>query len=209
MGVAVIRERTWSHGKASRKPNGSSSSISWKSRTSDMAISNIDGLSLAMLGLIGVSIQVLSETSPAPLALSYEEIPLYSPEDAWRLAHAPESRMVDATTCERIEGVFRVDRQGRRQVVAGAKSALFRKANQRIPFMRTEARDDGVYVARFTAKANEVIVARAYIVDPRSRRRIYGEPIELECRAGDVLVSDLMPVTEQSGRHEERQEVVP
>gem|GEM_PF-2433268 len=101
--------------------------------------------------------------------------------------------MIDATTCERVEGVFRTDATGQKQVVAGGRSALFRKDRPGTPFMRVEAREDGVYVARFPARPNEVIEARAFVVDPRTRRFIYGDPVHSVCREPKVQVGELTP----------------
>lgn len=167
-----------------------------------MASNSTDRVVLALFGMLGSNAMALAEPPPAPSPSVEEEVPLYSAEDAWRLAHAPESRMVDATTCERVEGVWRMDAQGNRQVVANSQVALFRKQNRRQPFMRVETRSDGVFVARFPAQPNEVIYAKTYRLDPQTKRYVYslGPPLETVCRAGKVSTGELEQVPdEQSG----------
>jgi len=173
-----------------------------------MAISSrTDFVAWVLPGLLG-SAAVLAETPLAPSGMAGEHAPLYSPQDAWQLAHAPQSWMVDETTCERVEGAYHVAPDGSRQVLAGQHGALFREGSRR-PFMRVVTREDGVYVARFAAQPNEVIVARAYFVDPRTKRYAYGAPTESVCRAGEVSVSELVPVSEEASNDEEQQATVP
>ncbi|MBO9718254.1 MAG: hypothetical protein J7507_16000, partial [Pseudoxanthomonas sp.] len=92
----------------------------------------------------------------------------------------------DSRLLERV----RKPKQGQRQVVRGGRSALFRKDNPRAPFMRVETREDGVFVARFPATPGEVIVGRVYSVDPRTRRFVYGAPMETTCRQDSVSVGE-------------------
>lgn len=139
------------------------------------------------------------ERSPAPAAFEAayeaEDVPLYTPEDAWRLAHAPESHMIDATTCERVEGAFLPDASGQRLIVSGGHTALFREGRRGTPFLRVRTRQDGVYVARFPARPGERIEARGYILEPRTRRFIYGEPTYAVCRPSRVEVGEVVPAT--------------
>ena len=121
------------------------------------------------------------------------EVPLFSKEEALKLVSEPISRMVDETTCERIEATGYADRL----MEAGTKSALFRMNKPSAPFMRVATREDGVFVARFPAYPNEVIVARSYIVDRRSGRYAYGQPLEATCVSGKVEVGDVLPVKEE------------
>lgn len=134
---------------------------------------------------------MLLALSPA-LAVG-QSVPLFTQEEARQLRYQPMSRMVDESNCERISAIWRADGAG---PAVGAQSALFRKDEPRKPFLRVKTREDGVYVAVFPAKPNEVIVGRAYIVDPRTRKFIYGEPKESVCVAGHAVVGELKPVGE-------------
>ena len=127
----------------------------------------------------------------SPLLAAGQSVPRFTDEEVRGLRRQPMSRMVDETTCERISAIWRADGKG---PAVGAQSALFRKDDPHKPFMRVETREDGVYVATFPAKQNEVIIGRAYIVDPRTKKIIYGKPLESICVAGRAVVGDLMPV---------------
>ena len=137
-----------------------------------------------------IAVLVLAIASPA--MARDESVPLYSPEEALQLAAKPAAYMVDDTTCERVEG-----QKGLNGGVAGAgaTAALFRLDKPNKPFMRMRTRDDGVYVARFSANPNEVILSRAYTVDPRTKRFVYGEPTVAVCVAGKAEVGDLVPAS--------------
>ena len=71
-----------------------------------------------------------------------------------------------------------------------------RKRSQRTPFMRIETRSNGVFVAWFPARRNEVIYARFYDIDSRTKRYVYGESSESICRRGSTSVGDLELVQE-------------
>lgn len=112
------------------------------------------------------------------------------------------SRMVDDVTCERIEGTAYQDKH----LVAGAHGALFRANSRREPFMRTVTRKDGVYVAQFQARPGEVIYSRAYILDSRTGKEIYGDETRSVCLPGNVSVGDVSPVTGDEAVQEKEDE---
>ena len=128
----------------------------------------------------------------------------YSPEEAWELAHRPVARMVDETTCERIEGSYRLGRPASdRAVLAGSHMALFRRGAIK-PFMYVQTRHDGVYVARFPAKPMEVIDGRSMEVDEENKRIYYGHRTwRTVCQAGNVEIGDPAQV-EMSQSNESR-----
>lgn len=119
-----------------------------------------------------------------------EMVPLYPPEQAVQLARSPIAYMVDSTTCERVEGHRLADGS---LAGEGRKGALFRQGKPGQPFMLVTTRIDGVYVARFPANPGEVILSRAYIIDPRTQRVIYGRPTKAKCVAGKAEVGALVP----------------
>lgn len=125
-------------------------------------------------------------------AQEVDVVPFYAQEQALKLSYEPVAYMVDDATCERVEGQRMADG---RLVGEGATSALFRKDKPRVPFLRVRTRADGVYVARFSANPNEVILSRAYTVDPRTKRFVYGEPTVAVCVAGKAEVGDLVPAS--------------
>ena len=127
-------------------------------------------------------------------SVSAEEVPLFSPEEAWQLAHEPRSRMIDEVTCERFEGVYLRSNDGPRKVIAGSVSALFRSRHRGSPFLRVRTREDGVHVTRFPATTNEVITSRSYRFDERTKRHVYGRPFDSVCQAGEVNVGGLTPI---------------
>lgn len=129
-------------------------------------------------------------------SVSAEEVPLFSPEEAWQLAHEPRSRMIDDVTCERMEGVYLKSNEGPRKVVAGSVSALFRSRDHGTPFLRVRTREDGVHVTRFPATTNEVITSRSYRFDERTKRHVYGRPFDSVCQAGEVKVGGPTPIQE-------------
>ena len=127
----------------------------------------------------------------APAALATDSsVPLYSPREALRLARKPVSRMVDDVTCERIAGMSYQDKH----LVANAHAALFRADDRREPFLRVVTREDGVYVARFPARPGEVIYGRAYILDPKTGKEIYGDETRAVCQPGSVSIGTLSPI---------------
>lgn len=130
-------------------------------------------------------------------SVSAEEVPLFSPEEAWQLAHEPQSRMIDDVTCERISGVYFPDSEEPRKVLAGWPIGLFRSRRLGTPFLRVRTREDGVYVVRFPARPNEVITGRSYRLDPRTKRFVHGEPYDSVCLSGDVKVGELSPISEE------------
>lgn len=130
-------------------------------------------------------------------SISAEEVPLFSPEEAWRLAHEPRSRMIDAVTCERIEGVYLRSTEGPRKVIADSVSALFRSRYRGMPFLRVRTREDGVHVVRFPATPNEIITLRSYRFDERTKRHVYGRPFDSVCQAEEVKVGGPKPIQER------------
>ena len=123
----------------------------------------VRSICLALLSLM--AFPVLAQKAPPPL---------YSPEEAWELARRLVARMVDETTCERIEGSYRLGRPASdKAVLAGSQMALFRRGAKK-PLMYVQTRQDGVYVARFPAKPMEVIDGRSMEVDEENKRIYYG-----------------------------------
>lgn len=139
---------------------------------------------------------VAAPLPPVIDSVSSEEVPLFSPEEAWQLAHEPRSRMIDDVTCERISGVYYPDSEEPRKVLAGWPIGLFRSRRLGTPFLRVRTREDGVYVVRFPARPNEVITGRSYRLDPRTKRFVHGEPYDSVCLAGDVKVGEISPISE-------------
>lgn len=128
----------------------------------------------------------------APFALAEEQVvPLYPPEEALQLSEHPRAYMVDDTTCEWVQGQRLADG---RLAGEGRDAALFRQGQLGRPMLRAKTRADGVHVSRFPAHPGEVILARAYIVDPRTRRYVYGEITEAICIPGKANVGAPEPV---------------
>ena len=143
--------------------------------------------------LILLCAALLLWVASSPVIASDDAVSLYPKEQALRLATQPVAYMVDEMTCERVEGHRLVDGT---LAGAGARSALYRLDDRQKPFMRVRTREDGVYVARFPAEPNEVTLSRAYVVDPRTRQFVYGEPTAAQCIAVKARVGDLMPMEE-------------
>ena len=122
-----------------------------------------------------------------------DAVPIYTEEQALKLSYEPVAYMVDDATCERVEGQRKA---GGRLVGEGATSALFRNDKSGRPFLRVKTRADGVYVARFAASPGEVILSRAYIVDPRTKRFVYGKPTTAACVSSKAEIGVLMPVND-------------
>ena len=147
---------------------------------------------------IGMSApSVMSAPLPPVIdSIQAEEVPLFSPEEAWQLAHEPRSRMIDDTTCERVEGVYLQGSEGSRTVVADSVSALFRSRHRGTPFLRVRTRKDGVLVVQFPATPNEIITSRSYRFDERTKRHVYGRPFDSVCQASEVKVGGPTPIQE-------------
>lgn len=114
-----------------------------------------------------------------------QPVPFYPEEEAYRLARAPRVQMLDEETCEWIQGQRLAD-----GTLAGPqrKAALFRGGESQEPFLRVRTREDGVHVSRFPARVGEVIVARTYVIDPRTRRYVYGKPTTRTCALREAEV---------------------
>ena len=137
----------------------------------------------------------------ASFALAEEQtVPLYPPKEALQLSEEPRAYMVDDTTCEWVQGQRLADGS---LAGEGRDAALFRQGELSRPFLRVKTRADGVHISRFPARPGELISARAYIIDPSTRRYIYGDVTEAACTAGEAKVGDLMPI-EMSLDFEER-----
>ena len=161
---------------------------------------------------LGVCVLLLaSSAGGAAAALAMDSpVPLYSQEDALRLAVDPVSHMVDEATCELIAGVRYRDEDGLWRPAPDHYSALFRQGNSREPFIRIKTREDGVYVVRFPASQGEVIHGRAYVIDPETGREHYGKGKKVACvSAGKVEVGDLLKVADSEDRAQATQDGQP
>ncbi len=128
----------------------------------------------------------------ASFAFAEEQaVPLYPPKEALKLSEEPRAYMVDETTCEWVQGQRLADGS---LAGEGHDAALFRHGQLNRPFLKAKTRADGVHVSRFLARAGEVILARAYIVDPRTKRYVYGDVTQAACVAGKAMVGDPRPV---------------
>jgi len=158
-------------------------------------------IALSVVGsiLVGGYAESVHSAPPPPVmdSISTDEVPPFSPGEAWQLAHEPLSRMIDDVTCERIEGTYLVGSEASPAVISGSTSALFRADRKGTPFLRVRTREDGVYVVRFPARPNEVITSRSYRLDPYTKRFVYGEPSELICLAGEVRVGEPSSIPEE------------
>ena len=124
----------------------------------------------------------------ASFALAEDQaVPLYPPKEALQLSEEPRAYMVDDATCEWVQGQKLADGG---LAGEGRKAALFRYGQLNRPFLRAETRADGVHVSRFPARAGEVIFARAYIIDPSTRRYVYGDVTQATCLAGKAMVGN-------------------
>ena len=161
---------------------------SWRD-TTQLFSSKQGGFGVVSLLLIAVGV-----VAPAALATD-SSVALYSPREALRLARKPVSRMVDDVTCERIEGTTYQNKHP----VAGAHGALFRANRRGVSFMRVVTREDGVYVAHFPAKPGEIIYSRAYMLDSRTGKEIYGDETKSACLPGNISVGEPSPVMDAVG----------
>lgn len=128
----------------------------------------------------------------ASLALAEEQsVPFYPPEEAMDLSYRPRAYMVDETTCEWVQGQRLADGS---LAGGGRKAALFRRDRLGRPFLKTETRADGVHVSRFHAYPGEVIIGRAYLIDPHTRRFVYGDVVEAACMAVRAKVGVPTPI---------------
>jgi hypothetical protein len=123
-----------------------------------------------------------------PALAGESPVPLFSPTEVAALGGA-STRMVGDSTCEMVSPVTR----GKGHVVAGAHVALYR-AGKRKPFMHAVTREDGVYVALFPAKPNEVVYVRAFREDPRTGRVILGSAARSVCVPATVSVGEARSV---------------
>ena len=152
-------------------------------------ITHIGGRS-SLRGAFALGVFLLPALASAPEG---DAVAMYTPDQAMRHSYNPIAYMVDETTCERVEG----QRMGEGRLEGeGGRSALFRHGQRTRPFMRVTTRADSVYVARFQAQPGEVIYSRAYRVDPRSGRFIYGPPTTAICVEGKAEVGALTPIEE-------------
>jgi len=121
----------------------------------------------------------------APVLADEAPVLLLSPQEVAALGGA-SARMINDSTCEVVSPVT----YGKGQVVAGANVALYR-AGKRKPFMDAVTRDDGVYVARFSAKPNEIVYGRAYRVEPRTGAVSFGNAARMVCAPTRVSVGEV------------------
>jgi len=127
----------------------------------------------------------------SPVLADEPPVPLLSPEEVAALGGA-SARMIDDSTCEVVSPVT----YGKGQVVAGADVALYR-AGKRKPFMHAITREDGIYVARFAAKPNEVVYGRAYRVEPRTGTVSFGNATRMVCALATVSVGKVKSVSQE------------
>jgi len=129
-------------------------------------------------------------------AREYPLVALFSAREAVQLAREPQSRMLDETTCERIEGVMWSRGNDRSMLRPGGIVLLYR-AGRRTPFMEVASREDGVFVARFPAKPGEVIYSQVAAVDPDTGQRQYGrKDFRSVCMNTVVQVGDAEQIME-------------
>jgi len=129
------------------------------------------------LGLAGTTAQAQQRGTPPPGA----DVP--QPGTAHVLPMRPQARMLDdGETCELIAGILTSDGE----LLQGGV-ALYRdtKRNRR-PFMRVSTREDGLIVAHFKAKPNDVVVGRPYWFDTRDMSNRHGPRVSTPCRSGAV-----------------------
>lgn len=115
-------------------------------------------------------------------------VPLYTPEEIAAF-NGPMARMIDEATCEVVSPVM----YQKKYVVADAGVVLYRSRSRR-PFMQAVTREDGVFVARFTAKPGETIYVRAYRGLPKKGGVILGNAARAVCVPGTVSVGEVSPV---------------
>ncbi len=156
----------------------------------------------AMLCLLMASIASVVLASDSP-------VPLYPAEQALALARNPIARMVDGAMCERVGVVRYRDTRGNWKPVPGANVALFRGNSRRRAFMHVMTREDGVYIARFSAVPNEPTYGRAFVIDPQTGEERYGNELRAVCVAGNVEVGELLPAPEGAENEGDRQQDVP
>lgn len=110
-----------------------------------------------------------------------------APGTAHVLPMRPQARMLDdGETCELIAGILTSDGE----LLQGGV-ALYRdsKRNRR-PFMRVSTREDGLIVAHFKAKPNDVVVGRPYWWDARDMSNRHGPRISTTCLSGAVSLGE-------------------
>lgn len=101
---------------------------------------------------------------------------------------SPDARMLaGGATCELIAGVL-----GDGMVRPEGGLLLYRQG-RKTPFMDAKARDDGLVVAHFRARPNELIEGRAYQFLQGGTVQ-YGEKAGVICRSGKVRLGDVEPV---------------
>ena len=126
-----------------------------------------------------------------PVQADEPPVPLFSQAEVAALGGA-SARMIDDSTCELVSPVT----YGKGQVVAGATVALYR-AGKRKPFMHVATREDGVYVARFPARVDEAVYARAYRSDMRTGVVILGSAAKSVCVPVTVSVGEVKSVDQE------------
>ncbi|MFZ7095369.1 hypothetical protein ACOPJQ_02910 [Luteimonas dalianensis] len=99
----------------------------------------------------------------------------------------PQARMLaDGETCELIAGILTSDGE----LLQGGV-ALYRDSKRgRHPFMRVTTREDGLIVAHFKAKPNDVVVGRPYWWDMRDMSNRQGPRVSTLCRSGSVSLGE-------------------
>jgi len=117
--------------------------------------------------------------TPVPTAQSLDPAEANVPEvgQAEVVAdRAPMARMLaDGRTCQVVTGLVTTSGE-----VRDEGGVLLYRRNGDTPFLRVPARADGLVVAQFEARANEVVQGRAYT----GRAGEIGKPVRLTCAAG-------------------------
>lgn len=143
---------------------------------------------LGWWGLLMAATQVAQAMEPVQLASLPQDLDM---------SDLPRARMVDETTCEIISGAKRRGTRNPPQLVPHAWLALYRKGSSRMPFMRVQSGDNGLFAVRFPATPGDVIRVRAYVADPKTGEVRYGDGKTMTCIKATVSVGEVLP--ESSG----------
>ena len=97
----------------------------------------------------------------------------------------PQARMLDdGKTCELIAGILTAEGE----LIQGGVF-LYRDRSRR-SFTEMSTREDGLVVAHFKAKPNEVVSGRPFWWDVRDQSTRYGPRVSTQCRSGVVSLGE-------------------